>query len=246
VVSLSGFSADAGLAAGTWLEIYGTNFMAGEGRTWAGGDFTGSRAPTALDGISVTVNNVPAYVAYISPTQINVQTPDDATVGAAIPIQVTAAGGTSNTATMDKKAIAPALLAPEPFKVDGRQYVVAQFTDAASAGTFVGRSGLIAGVSFRPARPGETVNVYGIGFGPVSPATPAGTIASGLPEIQPRPVFRIGAAVATTSYAGLVPGLVGLYQFNVVVPPLAPGDHPITVETGGVSANSGLFFTVGQ
>jgi uncharacterized protein (TIGR03437 family) len=246
ITSLTDFSADAGLAAGSWLEVYGRDFMAGEGRTWAGADFSGSRGPTVLDGISVTVNNIPAYIAYISPTQINIQAPDDSTVGAGIAIQVSTAVRKSNTLTLDKKAIAPALLAPALFKVDGRQYVVAQFTDAASAGTFVGRSGLIAGVGFRPARPGETINIYGIGFGPVSPATPAGTIAAGLTAIQPTPVFRIGSAVAATSYAGLVPGLVGLYQFNVVVPPLAPGDHPITVETGGVSANSGLFFTVGQ
>src|SRR5262249_52558058 len=92
VVSASAFSADAGLASGAWLEIYGSGFMTGNGRSWAGGDFTGLRAPTSLDGISVTVNNVAAYVAYISPTQINVQAPDDSTVGAAVPIQVTAEG----------------------------------------------------------------------------------------------------------------------------------------------------------
>lgn len=242
VVSASAFSADAGLASGTWLEIYGSNFMTGSGRSWGGGDFAGVRAPTALDGVSVTVNNVPAYVAFISPTQINIQAPDDSTVGPGIAVQVTAGGVKSSVVTMEKRAIAPALLAPDAFKVDGRQYVVAQFTDQ----TFVGRAGLIAGVSFRPAKPGETVTIYGIGFGPVSPATAAGTIAAGQTAIQPQPVFRIGTATVAPSYAGLVAGLVGLYQFNVVVPTLAPGDYPLSVETGGVSANSGLFLTIGQ
>lgn len=242
VVSASAFSSAAGLASGTWLEIYGSNFMTGDGRSWAGGDFSGSRAPTALDGISVTVNSVPAYVAYISPTQINVQAPDDSTVGPGIAVQVTNAAGRSNSFTMEKKAVAPALLAPDAFRVEGRQYVVAQFTDQ----TFVGRAGLIAGVSFRPARPGETITIYGVGFGPVSPATPAGTVASGITAIQPTPVFRIGTATVAPSYAGLVSGLVGLYQFNLVVPTLAAGDHAISVETGGVAANSGLFLTVGQ
>jgi uncharacterized protein (TIGR03437 family) len=47
-------------------------------------------------------------------------------------------------------------------------------------------------------------------------------------------------------YYGLVAGLVGLYQFNVVVPNVPPGDVPLTADFGGVSANPGLFITVGQ
>jgi uncharacterized protein (TIGR03437 family) len=181
-------------------------------------------------------------VAYFSPTQINAQAPDDPSVGPGFPIQVAAGGAKSNVFAMDKKAVAPAVLAPPPFKVDGKQYVAAQFADQ----SFVGRAGLIAGVPFRPAKPNEVVTIYGIGFGPVSPAVPAGTVASGLTEIQPKPTLRIGTAAATLQYAGLTPGLIGLYQLNVVIPTLAPGDYPLTVDVGGVTANSGLFITVGQ
>jgi uncharacterized protein (TIGR03437 family) len=67
-----------------------------------------------------------------------------------------------------------------------------------------------------------------------------------LARLQPEPVFRLGNTVATLQYAGLTPGLVGLYQFNVVVPAMAPGDYPLTIDAGGVPANSGLFITVGQ
>lgn len=242
VISASAYSADAGLASGTWLEIYGSNFMTGDGRTWTGADFTGSKAPTSLEGIGVTINSVPAFVWYVSPTQLNVQAPDDPTVGPGIPIQVTTLAGKSNVFTMEKKAVAPALLAPSAFNVDGKQYVAAQFGDQ----TYVGKTGLVPGASFRPAKPGDIINIYGIGFGSVSPATPAGTIASGLPAIQPAPVFRIGNVTATLQYAGLTPGLVGLYQFNVVAPAVPIGDYPLTVDVGGVSANSGLFITVGQ
>ncbi|HTK76116.1 MAG TPA: choice-of-anchor V domain-containing protein, partial [Gemmataceae bacterium] len=224
VVSASGFNADAGLASGTWLEIYGTGFSDDRSK------------------ISVTVNNLPAFVAFSNATQVNVQAPDDSTLGPGIPIQVTANGVKSNSVAMEKKAIAPALLAPEAFKIDGKQYVVAQFADQA----FVGRTGLIAGLNFRPAKPGEVVTIYGIGFGPVTPAVASGTVAAGLTAIQPQPVMRIGGTTVTLQYAGLTPGLIGLYQFNVVVPTLAPGEYPLTIDTGGVSANSGLFFTVGQ
>jgi len=143
---------------------------------------------------------------------------------------------------MEKKAIAPALLAPDAFKVDGKQYVVAQFGDQA----FVGRTGLIAGLPFRPAKPGEVVTIYGIGFGPVAPPVAAGTVAVGETAIQPQPVLKIGGTTATLKYAGLTPSLIGLYQFNVEIPPLPPGEYPLTVDTGGVPANPGLFLTVGQ
>jgi len=236
-----GFNANAGLTSGTWLEIFGTGLSATT-RTWGGDDFKGSNAPTTVDGVSVTVNGIPAYVAYVSPTQVNVQAPDDSSIGDGMQVQVTNASGKSNTMSLAKKALAPALLAPGVFIVAGKQYVVAQFQDQ----TYVGSTGLVAGLSFRPAKPGEVVTIYAIGCGPVTPATPAGTIAAGLTALQNPPTFRFGNATATVPYAGLVAGLVGLYQFNVVVPNVLPGDVALAVDIGGVSANPGLFITVGQ
>jgi uncharacterized protein (TIGR03437 family) len=236
-----GFNPSAGLTSGTWLEIYGAG-LSTTTRTWAGADFKGSNAPTTVDGVSVTVNGIPAYVAYVSPGQVNVQAPDDPSIGPGMQVQVTNASGTSNTMALAKKALAPALLAPGVFNVDGKQYVVAQFPDQ----TYVGRTGLIAGLTFRPAKPGDIVTIYAIGCGPVTPATPAGTIAAGLTALQNPRAFRFGDTAADVQYAGLVPDAVGLYQFNVVVPNVLPGDVALTADIGGVSANPGLFITVGQ
>ena len=242
ILSASGFNASAGLASGTWLEIYGSN-LAATTRSWGGGDFQGVKAPTSLDGVSVTVNGIPAYVAYISPVQVNVQAPDDPAVGPGIPIQLSFNNVNSNSTTMQKNPIAPALLAPGSFIVDGRQYVVAQFSDLT---TFVGKANLISGLPFRPAKPGDIITIYAVGCGPVTPATPAGTIATGLTALPSPPTFRFGAATANVKYAGLVAGLVGLYQFNLEVPNVPPGDVPLNVDFNGVSGNSGIFITVGQ
>jgi uncharacterized protein (TIGR03437 family) len=239
--SAGDFNPNAGLASGTWLEIKGTDISATT-RSWAGGDFDGAKAPTSLEGVTVTINGLRGYVSYVSPTQVNVQAPDDPTVGPGIQIQVSNAAGKSNVITMSKAAVAPALLGHPAFKVNGTQYVVAQFADQ----TFVGKTGLIAGLNFRPAKPGEIITIYAVGCGPVTPPTPAGTIASGETSLQNPPVFKFGSATANVKYFGLVAGLVGLYQFNVEVPNIPPGDVPLTAETGGVSANSGLFITVGQ
>ena len=39
-------------------------------------DFVVNRLPTQLGGVSVSIDGKPAYVYYISPTQINVLAPD--------------------------------------------------------------------------------------------------------------------------------------------------------------------------
>ena len=56
-----------------YVELYGSN-LSTTTRTWAGSDFNGPNAPTTLDGVSVKVNGKTAFVYYISPSQININT----------------------------------------------------------------------------------------------------------------------------------------------------------------------------
>lgn len=243
VVSASSFNANAGLASGTWLEIYGSN-LAATSRGWTVGDFSGVNAPTSLDLVRVTIDGIPAYVAYISPGQVNVQAPDDPKTGAGIQVVVSNPNGDSNGFSMQKNSIAPALLAPASFNTQGHQWVVAQFQDL----TYVGKVGLIDGLNFRPAKPGDILTIYGIGFGAVNPPTPAGVLAPADPPatLQTPPNFRFGEVPATLSFYGLTPQLVGIYQFNVTVPKVSPGDMQLHVDVGGVPLSQNLFITVGQ
>jgi uncharacterized protein (TIGR03437 family) len=96
-----------------------------------------------------------------------------------------------------------------------------------------------AGAS-RPAVPGETVLMFGTGFGPTTPAVLAGQIVSGAPPLSdPTQLhIRIGGVSASVSFAGIV--AVGEYQFNVVIPVLPDGDQPIVADIGGVSTQTGL------
>ena len=68
-------SFQAGLAAGAWITVFGTN-LAMTTRSWRGDEITGGKLPSELDGVRVTVNGSPAAISYISPTQINLQAPD--------------------------------------------------------------------------------------------------------------------------------------------------------------------------
>jgi uncharacterized protein (TIGR03437 family) len=50
---------------------------------------------------------------------------------------------------------------------------------------------------------------------------------------------------ASVPYAGLVPGYLGLYQFNVVVPNVASSDAvPVTFTLGGASGPQTLLIPV--
>jgi hypothetical protein len=53
VVSAGSFGGFAAAAAGSWIEIYGTNLSPNSTRSWAGSDFSGNTAPTALDGVPI-------------------------------------------------------------------------------------------------------------------------------------------------------------------------------------------------
>jgi uncharacterized protein (TIGR03437 family) len=237
--SAGDFGGSAGFASGSWLEVKGSN-LSQNTRSWAGSDFNGANAPTALDNVSVTINGRRAFVGYISPTQINIQAPADNASGA-LDLVVTHAGCPSEPYRVQKAAVAGGLLAPGAFNFGGTQYAAALFQDGV---TFVGRPDLIAGVPFRAARPGDVITLYGIGFGSVSPDIAPGTIVSASNTI-PGLTISFGSTPAIVSYAGLAPNAVGLYQFNVTVPDVT-GDQPIVVKVNGAAIDQTSYLTVAR
>jgi uncharacterized protein (TIGR03437 family) len=233
VVTASAFGAFNGVAApGSYVEIYGSN-LAGTTRTWTTGDFRGNTSPTVLDGVTVTINGTAAFVNYVSPIQINIQIPDSIPTGGVAAVVVSYQGASSNAASLTMHAQEPGLLAPASFQVGGRQYVAAIHS---AGGSFVA-NGSVPGVPASPAVSGETLIFYGTGFGPVRQGAVAGQIAVGQTALAGSFAMTIGGIGATVQYAGLAPGLVGLYQFNVVVPANLPsGDLPVAIALGGTAA----------
>jgi len=237
IASLTDFGSFTTFNSGSWLEIKGTNLATGT-RLWEGRDFQGSNAPTSLDGTSVSVNGKPAFMYYISRTQVNVQVPSDAALGF-VPVTVTNCAGASAAVTAQKTALAAGILAPASFKIGGKQYAVAQYADL----TFVGNPNLIAGAAFRPAKPGDRITIYGIGFGEVTPAWAPGIVVGQQNSIDGLTI-RFGEALATFTYAGLSPGLIGLYQFDIMVPEVPDGDAQIHFNVRGTEVAQTLYLTV--
>jgi uncharacterized protein (TIGR03437 family) len=251
VTSAYQFGALASPAPGSWIEIYGSN-LATDSRSWATTDFTGNNAPTSLDGTSVTIGGQLAYVDYInsgsngSIPQVNVQVPATVPTGAQ-PIVVTVGSNVSQPLAINISATAPGLYAPpqQPqLLIGGNQYVGALFP-IASPITYVLPPGAVTGLTSQRAKPGDTIILYGIGFGG---NVPAGQIA-GSGDTLPTGAFQISfdGTPATVNYAGLAPNYVGLYQFNVVVPNVAANDlTPVTFTLGGVAGTQTLYTAIGN
>lgn len=97
----------------------------------------------------------------------------------------------------------------------------------------------------RPARPGETITLYGIGFGPVTPDIPAGQIAGQTNTLVLPLTISFGGTPGVLAYWGLAPGVVGLYQINVVVPTIAASDAvPLTFNLSGATGTQTLYTAV--
>jgi uncharacterized protein (TIGR03437 family) len=224
------------------VEIYGSN-LAPHTRQWAGPDFKGgNNAPATLDGVQVIIGGQTAFVDYISSGQVNAQLPSNIDTG---PTQITLTNVTVTSAPFNitVNTTQPGLLAPPQFKIGANQYVVAQFAD----GTYVLPTGAIAGLVSRPAKPGETILIYGVGFGSVNPNVPAGQIVRQANQLALPFQILFGQTQALVQYFGLAPNFVGLYQFNVVVPAVANNDLvPLTFTLGGAAGTQTLFIAVRQ
>jgi uncharacterized protein (TIGR03437 family) len=242
VVGASSFGEFKSIAPGSWIEIYGSNLATGT-RPWQASDFNGFNAPIALDGTSVTIGGQSCFVAYISPGQVNAQAPSNVAAGVQ-PLIVTAPGGTSAAYNITVNAVEPGFDAPLSFNINGIQYVVALFPD----GSYVLPTGAIAGLTTRPAQPGDTITLYGVGFGAVTPAIPAGELVQVLNTLaEPFSISFGGTPATSVQYDGLAPDYTGLYQFNVVVPAVAAGNQvPLTFTVGGVAGTQTLYIPVGN
>ena len=242
IVSASAFGAFTSAAPGSWIEIYGTN-LSFTRRFWGAADFSGSNAPTSLNGTSVTIGGQPAAVYYISGGQVNAQVPTGVSTGSQA-LTVKNAAGTSSSVSVNLAATEPGLLTQ--FKVNGVQYVSALFSDNI---TYAMPANAVSGIPSRAAKAGDVITMYGIGFGPVTPAVSSGQIApasSCSPScLNSQVQISIGGTQATLQYAGLAPGEVGVYQFNVVVPAVTAGNSvPVTFSLGGQAGTQTLYTAI--
>ena len=230
VVSAASFQ--PGIAANSWVTILGSN-LSPQTDTWSNWIVNGV-LPQSLDGVSVKVGSQFAYVAYISPEQINVLVPDIPPGNVAITVSNGIGASTPVTATA--QTLQPAFF-------QWGQYAVATRTDYSDAV----KNGTIPGVSTLPAKPGDTIVLWGTGFGPTTPPLPQGvTVPSSTTYNTANPVkITIGGAPAAVFGVALTSGAAGLYQVAIQIPAsLSDGDYPVVASISGVQSPTGVLITV--
>ena len=231
VLTTSGIT---GASAGSLVSIYGANFRPDSLVTAAGFPL-----PQSLGGVSLLVNGNPVPLLAVSAWQINAQLPPDLPAGNAS-FQVMPAGSTAPPAvTAQVQAFAPSIFTyPNP--ASGTQ---GGFLQAAvfHAGTAVPCD------DANPAAAGETVEIYGTGLGSTNPVVPAGMAAPASPPATTvtQPQVLIGQTSATVVFAGLTPGLAGVYQVNAVIPAGLRADrYPVNWKIGSVQGSAAGLITL--
>lgn len=178
--------------------------------------------PAALGGSCLTVNGVPMPVLFVSERQINAQLPYS--VDGNVTLVLRTPGGVSDNY---KLTLQPA--APSVFR-------------SGVAGPLTGLPAIVRAANnmlvtpANPVRPGEDIVIYLTGMGRTSPAVEAGAPAPADPlaaaVIQPE--VSLGGVGLPIRYAGLTPGLAGVYQINAHVPWWAPegNSQQLTISQG--------------
>ena len=215
------------IAPNTWVTITGGN-LSGTTRLWETEDFVNNALPTDIDSVSVTVNGLPAYVEYVSPTQLNVLLPVDTPTTGTVQLQTYNFGLSSGPVTVPVQAAAPAFF----LQSDGK-HIVATHAD----GSLIGPAGTSSSSTATPAAPGETVILYGNGFGPTNPAAAEGQVLTTALPLAATPTVTCNGTPVQVVFAGLT--YAGLFQINIVMPnPVAGGDVPVVAQVGSASSPS--------
>ncbi|HWD99888.1 MAG TPA: TIGR03118 family protein [Bryobacteraceae bacterium] len=221
------------IAANEWASIIGSGLSA----TTAGWQVTGTQLPTQLNGVSVTVNGESAPISFIGNSQINFLVPADIQPGSA-QVQVKGASLSSPVITVNAQPMAPGFFSIGTNATTGAKYVAATHAD----GSLIGPASVIKGAT--PAKPGETIVLYGAGFGPGSSTIPNGQVVSTPITLPVKPLIIIDGTVANVTYAGLTG--TGLYQINVVVPTSvqAGADDLVTALIGNTESQPNAYLTI--
>ena len=179
--------------------------------------------PTTLGGTSVTIGSIAAPLFLVSPTQILAQVPFEL-LSPSVPITVRNGLAASDAVSIPMAATVPAIFKALP-------------TGTAS-GIILHSSTLQFVTAQNPATPGEQVRILATGLGRVTP-----TVSSGRPAASQPPsatnflvTVTMNGFTAPVSFAGLVPGFVGLYEVVAQVPALTPESAQVVLTTNGVAS----------
>jgi uncharacterized protein (TIGR03437 family) len=167
---------------------------------------------------TAVIGGQPAAIVLATPFQLNVQVSPAAPAGSST-VQVTSPFGTKSQ-PVSIQAVSPGI------------FTLGTASDGTSAlGAVVNQNGSINGSS-APAARGTVITIYSTGLGVT---TPSGNLSVTAAKVT----ALLAGAELPSSFAGLTPGFIGLYQVNLPIPAAtAPGLLPLELKIGSITSNS--------
>ena len=214
-----------GVVPGGMATLFGSNLTTATGINLASG------LPLGTEFLKTSVKFNNTYAASIfavdnvnGSQQINFQVPWEIAPLSSVVLQVETNGVSSLPVQVPVLAAQPGVIA---YNVGGTNFGVvlhANFQLADSA---------------HPVVAGETVLIYCVDLGAISPALKDGEAGTGAEITVATPTATLGGQNAPISFHGTAPGFVGLYQVNVQIPTgLASGNQPLVLIISGVSSQT--------
>jgi uncharacterized protein (TIGR03437 family) len=191
IMSAAGATPDGTMAPGSVISIYGNSLAPALQLA------TTNPLPQTLGNVTVTIGNYILPLLFVSPAQINAQLPSELVAGTyTLLVQQTGQADVTGQLTVSRDA-------PGVFTQANAQQVplVLALHQDGTMVTFAS-----------PAIHGETISLYGTGFGPYTttivdgffvPATPSNSVADSV-------MLNIGPIVKAPDFAGAAPGMVGM------------------------------------
>ena len=173
--------------------------------------------PTEICGTRVLVEDTAAKLISVSPERIQFLWPDAKSGDTPLTLRVTRGTDTSRSATTTVKRETVQEKAPSIFTtfVDTTPWAIVQV--ALPEGQKPEEN--------RPMHLGETGTIYATGLGQTNPAVADGEAAPAtepLARLDPLPELYINNTRQPVSFAGLVPGLISIFQINFTLDPSTP------------------------
>jgi uncharacterized protein (TIGR03437 family) len=201
----------------TLVSIFGANFQKpGQSRAAGASDLTANGFPNELACVGVEIAGRRVPLAYIDPTQINVQVPTLATTGDT-EVRVVINPGRSNEQRSAPFRLQIAEFAPAFFRLWPTPCVAALFAGTAQV---AGDPGLLPGTV--GPHVGDVITMFATGLGATDPVYQAGELPGSAARVTRRVQIEINGQPSPDDhvlYAGVVPGSIsGLYQINFKIP----------------------------
>jgi len=200
---------------------------------------------TNLGNVQVSVNGIPAPVYYASTGVVDFVVPFEVQPGPGT-VTLTYNGVSSNTVSTTIAARAPKLLY-FPLAESGQTFYYGIIVNS-SDGSFPVPT--TAGLLSHPAKPGDTLTIYGLGFGLTNQSVADGAASPSSPlAVTPVPSVILGGGFAGTAtdgtvlFSGLTPGSVGLYQINLTLPADSPIGNAIALEIQLTDPSTNAIYT---